>query len=59
MELVELVQIPGNKFMLLIVDSFVKILTLCDATAKIVREVINNDRKSVENKAGNVFPLFM
>lgn len=39
LELVELVQILGNKFMILIVGSFVKILTLCDATAKTVKKV--------------------
>ena len=32
-----------------------KILMLCDATAKIVRKVLNSDRKSIEDKEGNVF----
>lgn len=55
LELVELVQILGNKFMILIVGSFVKILTLCDATAKTVKK----QQKSIENKTGNVFLLLM
>lgn len=54
LELVELVQISGSKFMTLIVDSFMKIMT-CDITAKTVRKVINNDRKVLSTKLEMLF----
>lgn len=35
LELVELGQIPGSKLIIVILNSFVKVVTLCDSTAKI------------------------
>lgn len=49
LELIELVQIPGSKF-IIIVESFMKILRLCDVTGKIVRKVININRKVLTTK---------
>lgn len=45
LELVELVQIIGNKLTIVIVGSFMKMLTLCDAAAKTLRDILNTRLK--------------
>lgn len=47
LELVELVQIPGSKFIIVIVESFMKILRLCYRQN---RKVININRKVLSTK---------